>query len=134
MEVSFKEKIPSASQLYFRRSVLYNKIDNIWKTLNASPRSPSPDFSKGELITYKVTLYPANKPWIYLLERPAILPEKAVYDIHLESKIPGSIKETFLYQVGSQLQSSYKSPLPETLRQIALCYGETSDPQTDPRA
>lgn len=130
MEVGFKEKIPSAGQLYFRGSVLYNKIDNIWRPLNASPRSPGPDFSEGELVTYKVTLYPTSKPWIYLLDRPVILPEKAVLDIHLESKMPRPIKETFLYQAGSQLQSSYKSPLPETLRQIALRYDEASDPRT----
>ncbi|MFT7880825.1 MAG: DUF3488 and transglutaminase-like domain-containing protein [Sulfurimonas sp.] len=130
MEVGFKEKIPSAEHLYFRGSVLYQKVDNIWKPLKSSQASPSPDFSRGELIAYKVTLYPTNKRWIYLLDRPVSPSDKATLDFHLESKMPKPIKDILLYQAESIIQSHYKSPLPDTLREVALRY----NPERDPRS
>ncbi|MGC9350653.1 MAG: transglutaminaseTgpA domain-containing protein [Sulfurovum sp.] len=130
MEVGFKEEIPSSDQLYFRGSVLYKKIDNIWKPLKASQASSRPDFSRGKLTAYKVTLYPTNKRWIYLLDTPVSLPDKATLDFHFESKMPEPVTKTFLYQAGSVLQSSYRSLLPDTLKKIALDYDPESDPQT----
>ncbi|MDD2450971.1 DUF3488 and transglutaminase-like domain-containing protein [Sulfurovum sp.] len=130
MEVGFKEKIPSAGQLYFRGSVLYQKTDRIWRPLNASLYPSLPDLPTGEMTGYKVTLYPTNKRWIYLLDTPLMLPEKAQLDFHLQSTMPEPLKETFLYNAGSLLQSSYKSPLPATLEKIALDYDHKSDPRT----
>ena len=130
MEVGFKEKIPSADHLYFRGSVLYKKTDRIWRPLNASLYPSAPDLPKGEMTSYKVTLYPTNKRWIYLLDTPLLLPEKARLDFHLQSTMPEPLKETFLYNAGSILQSSYRTPLPATLEKITLGYDHRSDPRT----
>jgi transglutaminase-like putative cysteine protease len=130
MEVGFKEKIPTSEHLYFRGSVLYQKTDRIWRPLNAFLYPSAPDLPKGEITSYKVTLYPTNKRWIYLLDTPLMLPEKAQLDFHLQSTMPEPRKETFLYNAGSLLQSTYKSPLPATLEKIALDYDHKSDPRT----
>lgn len=130
MEVGFKEKIPSAHHLYFRGSVLYNKTDNIWRPLKPSHIPFKPDLSGGKTTTYKVTLYPTNKKWIYLLDTPVVLPQKATLDFHLESTMPEPVNDTFLYQAGSLLQSSYQSRLPDTLKRVALGYDRNSDPKT----
>ncbi|UFH59351.1 transglutaminase family protein [Sulfurovum mangrovi] len=130
MEVGFKEKIPSAHHLYFRGSVLYNKTDNIWRPLKPSHIPLKSDLSGGKTTTYKVTLYPTNKKWIYLLDTPVVLPQKATLDFHLESTMPEPVNDTFLYQAGSLLQSSYQSRLPDTLKRVALGYDRNSDPKT----
>ncbi|MDM5272416.1 DUF3488 and transglutaminase-like domain-containing protein [Sulfurovum sp. zt1-1] len=130
MEVGFKDKIPSPENLYFRGSVLYNKINNIWRPLT-TPQIPfKPDLPTGKITTYKVTLYPTNKRWLYLLDTPILLPKNAKLDFHLESTMPKPIQETFLYNAGSVLQSSYKGTLPESLKEIALNYDLKSDPKT----
>jgi hypothetical protein len=72
MEVGFNTGIPPSDKLYFRGSVLYVDKKDHWEPLpkqvgrEEKPHSESVD----DVIVYKVSLYPTQKRWLYLLDLP----------------------------------------------------------------
>jgi len=82
MEVGFDGKVPSSSQLYFRGSMLYIDKKDHWEPLLKVPVEPKrSDYEfVDEFIVYKVTLYPTQKRWLYLLDLPYEAPEGASID------------------------------------------------------
>ena len=69
MEVGFEKKVPDSNSLYFRGSILYIDKKDHWEPLPVYiPRENKAYYpTQGEITDYKVTLYPTQKNWIYLL-------------------------------------------------------------------
>lgn len=112
MEVSFKDKIPSASKLYFRGSVLYDDHKTQW--LPMPPNRVQADqmqhnLATKELIVYKVSLYPTHKQWLYLLDLPFEAPKGATIDENFEVKLKENITDPQRYEATSALTPSYKA-------------------------
>lgn len=132
MEVGFEGAIPPMHQLYFRGSVLYIQKENTWIPLQIKPKSSVPQkyYADHTLTHYKVTLYPTNKKWLYLLDIPYETTTKAKTDYDLEFKVDKNIDEPILYKATSHTGESIETSLSTYLLHIALAF----DPMRNPKS
>lgn len=127
MEVGFEKQIPLSSALYFRGSVLYTKENQTWKPLPPHKLPPSrPNYTYQNTV-YKVTLYPTDKRWLYLLDIPLETPQKSALNYHLETTVEKPLQEPLLYTATSSLQSSYADTLPNFIKNASLTYDTQHD-------
>ncbi len=132
MEVGFETKVPPADQLYFRGSLLYIDKKNHWEALPASTlKQHKPHYdSIRELIVYKVTLYPTQKRWLYLLDLPVEAPEGATIDANFVTTLEEKIREPQHYEATSALRYDYgREVLPE-IRKAASDFEKESNPRS----
>ena len=132
MEVGFDKEVPSSDKLYFRGSTLYIKNKEHWKAL--------PDYmqrernvyypTKGEKVDYKVTLYPTQKHWIYMLDMPSRAVKDAQLDRDLVSTLEKPVKETIHYAASSFLSPFYRDTLDTITLDESLYFDKDSDPKT----
>jgi transglutaminase-like putative cysteine protease len=133
MEVGFEGKrVPPASQLYFRGSVLYVDKKEHWEPL------PKPALkgkkrhyeSVDDFIVYKVTLYPTQKHWLYLLDLPYEAPEGASIDADFVTTLEEKIAETQHYEATSALVYRYGKTLLSRVREAARAFDPSKNPQS----
>jgi len=131
MEVSFEGALPPESMLYFRGSTLYVDKTLQWEPLPKSIAAMPYDDSAANALTYRVTLYPHEKKWLFALDYPLDHPDKATRnrDAVLISDEP--VSEIRRYESRSLLSDHFPDPkLSETRRQAALDYDGTRDART----
>ncbi len=132
MEVGFDRQIPPPSTLYFRGSILYIDKKDHWEPMPDPNKRKSKPYSavKGKMIDYKVTLYPTQKRWLYMLDMPAKPIKDATLDADLISTVKKEIKEPIHYAARSYLSSTlYDIPDTQTLKASTLFYQE-QNPKT----
>jgi len=131
MEVGFKEKVPKPDMLYFRGSVLYEDKNNHWEplVLNNAPRQI--DFNTTiNPLSYKVTLYPTNKHWLYLLDMPITAPKNAQINTDLETTAIENVTKILHYNATSILSSQIKQPISKPTRRASLTYNTKANPKS----
>ncbi|WP_456450368.1 transglutaminase TgpA family protein [Hydrogenimonas sp.] len=138
MEVGFDGKLPPESRLYFRGSVLYLDKGDHWAPLPPFvPRRVEPTRvatsemvdEQRDLVTYKISLYPTRKRWLYLLDLPVEAPEGALIDADFSVKLKKPIEKPQIYAGGSALRYRYGS---RTEKEV-LRYALAADPAKNPR-
>jgi len=135
MEVGFDKEVPSSSTLYFRGSMLYVDKKDHWEPLStyvkreSKPTSPTQK-SEGEITDYKVTLYPTQKRWIYLLDTPYMEVEDATLDVDLISTVKKPIKEPLHYAASSYLSSKFPDTLDNVTFKASTAFDKVQNPQT----
>ncbi|MEA1953737.1 MAG: DUF3488 and transglutaminase-like domain-containing protein [Campylobacterota bacterium] len=132
MEVGFKGAVPPPSSLYFRGSVLYKEQQNHWKPL-ALINTDRSQISFGKDATpleYKVTLYPTNKRWLYLLDMPYLAPKDSHINADLETTTLLNIKKVLRYNASSMLSSQIEQPLNTHIKNASLSYDKDANPQS----
>lgn len=132
MEVGFDKEIPSSNNLYFRGSILYVDKKDHW--------APLPDYIKrekkpyyetiGKHINYKVTLYPTQKRWIYLLDMPERTVKDATLDRDLISMVKNDIEEPIHYSARSSLNFKFHDILDKYTHDMSSSYSKEQNPQT----
>ncbi len=133
MEVGFEgKKIPPDSALYFRGSVLYTDKKNHWEPLPEKVlKGHKPDYQTvNDFIVYKVTLYPTQKRWLYLLDLPFEAPEGASIDADFVTTLKKKIEEPQHYEATSVLKYRYGKKLLPEVREAATRF----DPSRNPRS
>lgn len=132
MEVGFEKEVPSSSNLYFRGSTLYINNNNHWQALPEYMKRENKVYYpvKGENIDYKVTLYPTQKQWIYMLDMPSRAVKDATLDRDLISKIEEPVKETIHYAARSSLSAVYYDTLDTITRKESLFFNTDRNPKT----
>ena len=132
MEVGFEKEIPSANHLYFRGSTLYKDNKNHWEALPIYLKRENKFFyeTEGEKVSYKVTLYPTQKRWLYLLDMPSEAVEDSILDPDLITTVEKPIKETIHYAAHSSLNHKYHDIPDDTILDIATSYDIHSNPKT----
>jgi len=128
--VSYKNKVPSREQMYWRGPVLWNFDGRNWTTGRKTP-FPTPQFTElDQGIDYAVTLEPHNKTWLFALDVPGniSIPTTLSYDFRLYRKKP--INARLRYEAHSDL--SYRANLQESEQQLqrALQLPEQYNPRT----
>lgn len=104
MEVSFKERIPADSLLYFRGSVLYEDRGDQWvEGEKATFTNPYPAKSDNS-IEYRIKLYPHEQDWLYLLDLPLGYPKDAKGDTNYITHANKPITEIYQYDARSALR------------------------------
>ncbi len=106
MEIGFEGPIPPDEYLYFRGSVLYHDKDGLW--LPAKYRRDVPIVRDGlskstYMSTYKVTLYPHQKQWLYALDMPMDIPKYAKADVDFVLKSDKPVMDVRHYEMRSLL-------------------------------
>lgn len=139
MEVGFQNGIPEDSKLYFRGSVLYVDKKDHWEPLPPTfkrlylPRQnaqPGMIQSENKIAAYKVSLYPTNKKWLYLLDLPIESPEGATINADFETTLEKPVDEPQYYDAGSALDYRYGAHTAPAVLAAALDVNESADPQT----
>ncbi|MDQ7083478.1 MAG: DUF3488 and transglutaminase-like domain-containing protein [Sulfurovum sp.] len=132
MEVGFEGSVPPSSSLYFRGSTLYIDKQDHWEPIpKFQPREsliPSPKMQNA--ISYKVTLYPTQKKWLYLLDMPSMPIDKSTLDRDLISTVKKDIKDPIHYEGHSSLGASYTQVLDDITYKASTQYSLSNNPQT----
>jgi len=132
MEVGFEKEVPSSNTLYFRGSTLYINKKNHWEALpeyiNREKKVYYP--TKGVKVDYKVTLYPTQKKWIYMLDMPFREVKDSALDRDLISTVEKPIKETIHYAASSSLSPRYEDALDDITLSESLYFDRQYDPKT----
>ncbi len=132
MEIGFDKEVPDSSALYFRGSILYVDKKTYWAPLPIHiKRNPSTHFArKGEKVGYKVTLYPTQKRWIYLLETPFKTAKDATLDVDLISTVKKPIKEPIHYAASSYLSAKFRDNLDEVTKKASSAFNIKQNPKS----
>ncbi len=132
MEVGFEGKVPESKHLYFRGSTLYVDKKDHWEALPKHIQREEKFFyaTKGEKVSYKVTLYPTQKRWIYLLDMPSNAVEKSTLDPDLVSMLKDPIKEPVHYAASSSLSSSFHDVLDDSVYGVSTSFYKHSNPKS----
>jgi len=132
MEVGFDKEIPSSDQLYFRGSILYIDKTDHWEPLPSYIKRENKLYytAEGTNIDYKVTLYPTQKQWIYLLDMPSMTVKKATVDRDLVSTLEKPIKEPLHYAASSSLSPRFHDLLDSYTLKMSSAFSKEKNPQT----
>lgn len=132
MEVGFEGDVPASNLLYFRGSLLYLDKKDHWEPIPPYiKRTNNPTLIQGqEPTSYKVTLYPTQKNWLYLLDMPYKNVKDATIDTDLVSTTKKPIKEPIHYAGLSYLSSRLKDDLDEITTKAATAYDQQQNPKT----
>ena len=96
--VTFEDKIPEPSKLYWRGPVLWQSDGRKWTTgKTGSDRIAPPVEFKGDSISYDVIIEPTNKKWLFALELVSNIPKQThlTYDYQLKSNDPLRARKAF---------------------------------------
>jgi len=132
MEMSFEEKMPKNNTLYLRGSILYVDKKDHWEPLSKYVKRASKSYypTKGSLIHYKVTLYPTQKRWLYLLD----MPQQRVTDTELDRDLITTVKKNIdapiHYSAVSSLSAHYADVLDDVTFKAASYYSKTQNPKS----
>lgn len=132
MEVGFDKEVPSSDKLYFRGSILYMDKKDHWEPLPSTTKRESQVYypTQGEKVDYKVTLYPTQKHWIYMLDMPARAVEDAELDRDLISTVEKPIKAPMHYAASSALSPKFYDILDEDTLYASTHFDRSRNPQT----
>jgi len=132
MEVGFDEEIPSVNTLYFRGSVLYVDKKDHWEALPKYVKRENKVYytTEGKEVKYKVTLYPTNKKWLYLLDMPRRSVKDSVLDPDLISTVKKNIEEPVHYAAVSSLSPSYTDILDDVTYKASTTFDALQNPQS----
>jgi protein-glutamine gamma-glutamyltransferase len=100
--VTFKDKIPEQSDLYWRGPVLWQTDSRKW-TMGKTKSDSEPsiiEFS-GEPIHYDITIEPSNKNWLFGLEMVSKLPDKTYFTHDYQLKTHEPIRSRQAYTLSS---------------------------------
>jgi transglutaminase-like putative cysteine protease len=132
MEVGFDKEVPSSSSLYFRGSILYFDKKNHWAPLSVYIKRESQVYyaTQGEQIDYKVTLYPTQKRWVYMLDMPSRAVNDTTLDRDLISTLEKPVKEALHYAARSSLSPRFHDILDDYTRNASSRFDKESNPIT----
>jgi len=132
MEVGFDENVPTSSALYFRGSILYVDKKNHWEPMPSYvKRKNRPQFKQTQKKTYyKVTLYPTQKRWLYLLDMPYEKVKLSTLDTDLITTVKNPIAEPIHYAASSFLIKTFNDVLDAKTKEIASTYDKAQNPKT----
>ncbi len=100
--ITFEDKIPVQSKLYWRGPVLWQSDGRKW-TMGKDTSASEPvavEFS-GEPINYDITIEPSNKKWLFGLEMVSTLPERTYITNDYQLKTHDPIRARQAYSLSS---------------------------------
>ena len=132
MEVGFDKDIPSSNLLYFRGSILYVDKTDHWEPMPRYVKRENKVYyeTKGQQVDYKVTLYPTQKKWVYLLDMPSMTVKKATLDRDLISTLKKPIKEPLHYAASSSLSPRFHDILDKHTLKMSSSFSKEQNPKT----
>lgn len=131
MEVWFDSGIPSPDALYFRGSVLYIDKGKTWVPFEGKRKlSVLSERESTKSTSYRVTLYPHKKRWLYMLDYPFSIGRKSNFSRDLIATWDNPITDVFRYKASSMLASSTPTVVEEHILKAALVVHKDRDIKT----
>ncbi len=135
MEIGFKQKIPTTTQLYFRGSILYRDQKDHWSPLPNYIRRPYRQQieSATRAIEYKVTLYPTHKKWLYMIDTPYRIEmdnHKVSIDPDFITTTTENIDEPIYYSAISALSYKMSTKIDKFTLDTSLEVDKSSNPKS----
>jgi transglutaminase-like putative cysteine protease len=132
MEVGFDKEVPSSDKLYFRGSMLYVDKKDHWEPLPSYIKREGQTYypTVGERVAYKVTLYPTQKRWIYLLDMPLHAVKDSALDRDLISQVEKPIKAPLHYAGVSLLSPTLHDILDQDTLFASTYFDKNRNPKT----
>jgi len=132
MEVGFEKEVPTDNHLYFRGSILYIDKKDHWEGLPSFMKRKTQSYYpiQGEEIAYKVTLYPTQKKWLYMLDMPRFAIENSTLDSDLITTLKQKIDAPMHYSATSSLAHTYKQNLDPLTYRASTKFDTNQNPKT----
>jgi protein-glutamine gamma-glutamyltransferase len=100
--VTFEDKIPKQSKLYWRGPVLWQTDGRKWtKGKDKFAQEPAAIEFTGEPINYDITIEPSNKKWLFGLEMVSELPRRTFFTNDYQLKTHDPIRTRKAYSLSS---------------------------------
>jgi protein-glutamine gamma-glutamyltransferase len=128
--VDFDAAVPQNEDLYWRGPVLGQQIGRSWRMYNANPVQKIDYVPESPAISYRVTLQPNNKPWLFALDMPADAPRGSSFldDYQLRSNtLVSSLRS---YEMSSHLRYRAGTALTPQALKPYLQYNANLNPRT----
>lgn len=123
--VDFDSVVPQNEELYWRGPVLGEHAGRAWR-MYAPERRRAPTYRFTDApVTYRVTMQPSNKYWMFALDLPSNVPENADITDDFQLRSRGPVTALRSYAMSSHLRYTYGSELSERdrARYLALTPG-----------
>ncbi len=128
--VDFDAAVPNNEDLYWRGPVLGLQQGRSWRMYNVVPVDRIDYVPQSPPISYRVTLQPTNKPWLFALDMPTKAPGDAFFLADYQLRTKSLVTSLRSYEVSSHLRYKAGSDLsPDALRPY-LQYSESYNPRT----
>jgi transglutaminase-like putative cysteine protease len=119
--VTFRGATPPASKLYWRGPVLWNYDGRSWRAGRTPQALVQPSFKAiTPPVAYTVTLEPHNRPWLFMLELPVMLPAGGILTTDYQYLARRPIRQRLRYDAASSLNYNEGGALDAPTRQRAL--------------
>ncbi|MDX1345494.1 MAG: DUF3488 and transglutaminase-like domain-containing protein [Sedimenticolaceae bacterium] len=101
--VTFKGELPEQQELYWRGPVLWESNGRDWTTGPLLEQTPTGYELVSDFIEYDVVMEASNQPWLFALDLPATLPDRAslTRDFRLMAEEP--VTDTLQYSMTSSI-------------------------------
>lgn len=128
--VEFDGAVPQTEDLYWRGPVLGEQVGRLWRSYPPDPRRRPEHQGIGSPVTYRVTMQPSNKFWLFALDLPVAPPDNAVLseDFQLRSRAPVTTLRS--YEMASHLRYTTGMQLSERDRERYTRYTEGINPRS----
>ncbi len=128
--VNFENRMPAQEQLYWRGLVLWYFDGREWQKGKSNPTlSPQLQHS-GETISYKVTLEPHQRKWLFGLDIPTKTPDKVKYTNDFLLRTTQKINQLYQYELSSALHYRIQPQISPWERSAGLKIPSNTNPQT----
>ena len=128
--VDFDAAVPENQDLYWRGPVLGQQVDRSWKMYPVGPALRIQYEALSPPVSYRVTLQPSNRPWLFALDLPTGAPPDAYIlgDFQLRSRtLVTSLRS---YEISSRLRYRMGTSLSSQALRPYLQYSEGINPRT----
>ncbi|GAB4166916.1 MAG: protein-glutamine gamma-glutamyltransferase TgpA [Rhodocyclaceae bacterium] len=99
--VRFSGQPPAHADLYWRGPVLTHFDGRTWRAGSRATYERVPWQAEGASLDYVVTLEPHNKPWLFALDVPGVIPDAAVITSELQLLARTPVRSRILYPMRS---------------------------------
>ncbi len=118
--VRFFDPAPDPSEMYWRGPIFWT-FDGYQWSRDLSDDLPQADFrAEGDAVSYQVTMEPHRKYWLFSLDMPISLPDKAHFTPSRQLLARDKQRERRLYKVASALDYQLELDLSEMAREWGL--------------
>jgi transglutaminase-like putative cysteine protease len=124
--VDFDGAVPNNDDLYWRGPVLGEQVGRSWRAFPPDARYRPEYVPAGASVTYRVTLFPSNRFWLFALDLPVAAPDNAFIseDFQMRSRTPVTALRSYTmashlrYTTGVELSARDRERYTRTSRGI----------------
>ena len=128
--VDFDAAVPNTEDLYWRGPVLGLQQGRSWRMYAVNVLDRIDYAPQSAATSYRVTLQPTNKPWLFALDMPSKAPPDAFFLGDYQMRSRTAVTSLRSYEVTSHLRYSVGTELPPAALRPYLQYNDSYNPRT----